>query len=261
MQSQTEFKERIQTARQEIQTRFIEFTDQLKQEETRLLEKLNEIENEVIKDIELSSKTLIEITQAREQTLATLKSNTTNTLLKNTLEMYDKEIEAIKNQSIIDSTTIQLQWNANRFNIGNICELTLMTDQKVQEIPIPSLPTKYLKPLSASVIPHFEAPEIYNNLQLQFDDLHFDGNNFYMNEFVSSSIDNNNNNKSDSPLAGRVIQPYYSNQSTTSHDDLGEQPSVEQRNVESQFWQCQYCTVLNPMQYSMCEICERTPNF
>ena len=102
-----------------------------------MLEKLNEIENEVIKDFELSSKTLVEITQAREQVLATLKSNTTNTLLENTLEMYDKEIEAIKMKSKIYSTTIQLKWKTKNSQFANLCELTIPL---LGEFPVPSNP-------------------------------------------------------------------------------------------------------------------------
>ena len=256
----TEFKQRIQIARQEIQTNFLESFNQLKKEETRLLYKLNEIENEIIKDFELSSKTLVEITQAREQILATLKSNTTNALLKNTLEMYDKEIETIKKKSKIDSTTVQLEWNSNRFKIENICEISLVTNQKVEEQFIAPVPA-YLKPLTAFVLPHFQSPESDNIQQLEFDDSFFDLNNTNINKLVSI-FDRNDEDLSNlqvNPLDDQVIEPHFNKQSVTPQSELGDY--MAQKDVGSQLWQCQYCTVLNPMQYSICEICERKPNF
>ena len=130
----TEFKNRIQIARQEIQTKFGGYFDELRKEETRLLEKLNGIETETIKEFELSSKTLTEITHSREQVLATLKSNTTSALLKKTLDIYDKEMEDIKNKSKINSLTIELKWRTSEFIFTNLCELSIPI---LQEAPSP----------------------------------------------------------------------------------------------------------------------------
>ena len=233
--SQTEFKERIQTARQEIQTKFIEFTDQLKQEETRLLEKLNEIDNDILKKFSISSKTLLEISQARKQILATLKSNTTNTLLKKNLEMYDKEIESIKKKSKIDTSTIQLKWNAIQFE--KICELKLHTEKVVPEnfpftpklleliTPIPTEPvleysTQVPTPLYTELLPQ---PEI------QSGGYH------------------------------SVIAPYTTILPASSREHIS--PNITQspgkiRKYECDSrWQCPYCFNFNLMKYAFCENC------
>ena len=199
LQIKTEFKQRIQIARQEIQTNFLELFNQLKKEEIRLLYKLNEIENEIIKDFELFSKTLVEITQAREQILATLKSNTTNALLKNTLEMYDKEIKTIKKKSKIDSTTLQLQWKTNQFHFENICEFSLVPNQKVEEQFIAPVPA-YLKPLTASVLPHFQSPESYNMQQLEYEDYFFG---------LKDTIEIENDEDLSDLQDDQVIEPYF----------------------------------------------------
>ena len=100
-----------------------------------MLEELNGIETETIKEFELSSKTLTEITHAREQVLATLKSNTTSALLKKTLDIYDKEMEEIIHQSKIDSLTIELKWGTSEFKFTNLCELSIPTLLEVPESP------------------------------------------------------------------------------------------------------------------------------
>ena len=243
----TEFRNRIQIARQEIQTKFGGYFDELRKEEARLLEKLNGIETETIKEFELSSKTLTEITHAREQVLATLKSNTTNFLLKNTLVMYDKEIETIKNKSKQNLPSIHLQWNTDNFEVKNICKLTLVPNEKVKEEPI-TLDTKYLKPRTVAVVSQFEdiAP-------LRFDSLHFEDS---LNIHNPSLFGNNSNcnSNSNTQLADGTIKPCSTKQNVTSRVI---QPFVVQEKVESRFWQCQYCTVLNPIRYSICEVCER----
>ena len=53
---QTEFKDKIRKGRDEIQAKFNELCNKLREEETRLFEQLDEIENEILKKFELSSK-------------------------------------------------------------------------------------------------------------------------------------------------------------------------------------------------------------
>ena len=116
-----EFKARIKCSRDEIQTRFSRFNDQLKEDELRLLTKLDDIERDTIDKFNGSSASLSEILLARENILGILKSNTTSTLLKNNLEMYDKEIEEITTKSVIKSTKIELNWKLDK--LGTICEM------------------------------------------------------------------------------------------------------------------------------------------
>ena len=95
-----EFKKRIQNAKYELESKFIEFYTKLSGEETRLFTRLGEIESDAIHILKKSSVALLEITQAIEQILEIFKTNiTSQRLLKNILEIYDKEIEEIKTNS------------------------------------------------------------------------------------------------------------------------------------------------------------------
>ncbi|KAI6647138.1 hypothetical protein LOD99_8874 [Oopsacas minuta] len=162
LQTITEFQTRIQSYRAEIKNKISQIIGQLKNEENQLLSKLDDIEKEVLDKYKIASSTLAEITKAREHILGVLKSNTTSTLLKNNLELYDKEIENIKKNSIISSTNIQLKWNIN--NIENICVISKLIDENRENIINSKcvetdkrsvVYTEYLKPLK----PKFQVPE------------------------------------------------------------------------------------------------------
>ena len=149
-----EFKARIQSSRNEIQTKFLLLFDKLKEEELRLLTKLDEIESDVIDKFNVSSATLTEILLAKENILGILKSNTTNTLLKNTLEMYDKEIEDITKNSAIKSTRINLNWKLNK--LGMICEMNEVVDGNFNT-----------KTVSVNVSPRPESMEMHTPSKIQ----------------------------------------------------------------------------------------------
>ena len=127
-----EFKTRIEFSRYEIRTRFLLLFDQVKEEETRLLTEIDEIERDVIDKFNASSASLTEITLARENILGILKSNSTSTLLKNNLEMYDKEIEDITTNSAVKSTKIQLNWKLDV--LGTLCEINRIIDENITTI-------------------------------------------------------------------------------------------------------------------------------
>ena len=82
-----DFKDKIQTARNEIQTKFMEFFNQLQNEMVCLLEKVDAIENEVLAKFELSSNTLFEMLKARENAVVILKSNSTSHFLEKKLRI------------------------------------------------------------------------------------------------------------------------------------------------------------------------------
>ena len=234
--TQTNFKDRIQTARQEIQTKFIGFRDQLKQEETRLLDKLNEIENEILTKFELSSRTLFEISQARKQIISTLKSNTTNTLLKKNLKMYDEEIETITKKSKIDSSTVQLKWNVIKFE--KLCELTLVTEQ-MPTLNLPEFP-EIIDPLPTE--PEIlEYPPQYNIQPQRYAEIPRQPE-------ISLGYHN-------------VISPYTQLPATEREyqSPTGQSVWKKRKHDSDSRWKCPYCSSFNLMKYSFCETCYKAP--
>ena len=129
-----EFKKRIQNARNEIESRFIELYAKLSEEEMRLLTKLDEIESDTIQSFKKSSVALHQITKAREQILEIFRNNGINrSLLKKNLEIYDKEIEEIKTNSKI-SSSIKLNWKINSIPVSeNTCEITILTNLRKEK--------------------------------------------------------------------------------------------------------------------------------
>ena len=136
--SKTEFLNRVKKVKSEIKTKFQKVRKELDDQELNILKRVEDIEQEILENYEITAISLKEINQAREHALATFKSNTTSSLLKENLEMYDKGIEKIKRNSKINST-IELVWKMENFDLSsNICEATLRTnteDPTVQPQP------------------------------------------------------------------------------------------------------------------------------
>ena len=239
----TEFTEKIQNARQDIQTKFIELGDKLKQVETRLLERLDGIESEILNKFELSSKALLEISEAKKQIIGTLKTDLTNSLARNTIEMYEKEIEKIKNNSTIDSSTIQLKWNADQFE--KLCELTL-TDQVVPQITNPSLltfpTTEPNQTTQENLSPDFMPRPIYQiNIQPpRYTEIPVRP------EFSSYRCPMS----SYSQLPCRDMQPPI----------VCPIPEKQGRYESDKHWQCLFCLSYNLLKHSYCEKCFKNPS-
>ena len=136
-QCKVDFKDRVQTSRYEIQAKFMEFFEQLQSEMVRLLEKLDEIENEVLTKYNSSSDTIMEMFQARQNTLDILKSNSASGFLEKSIEMYDKEIEDIKSNSGINSL-FKLKWKIMFYQLEDICEIDLYTNQSIPDATLVS---------------------------------------------------------------------------------------------------------------------------
>ena len=272
MTSQTEFQDRVETARKEIQTKFKEFADQLKEEETSLLEKLDGIENEVLKKFDVSSKSLNEISHARKQVLSTFKSNATNTLLKKNLDMYDREIESIKRKSKIDTSTIQLKWNAIQFD--KICELKLLTEKVVPEMinisPVHdehNIPSVHEKQNIPSVHDKQNIPYAHEkqNIQSVHDKQYIP----YVQEKQNIlSVPKLTNPISEFAPKGYIDTNYqsintpFSVSPSPSRDRFSPnmaQSSVKRMKYEGNSrWQCPYCSHLNLVKYTYCENCYKS---
>ena len=119
--SKTDFLNRVKTVKSEIRTKFLNLRKDLEDQELSALEKVDEIEREILEKFERASASLKEISQVREQVLTGLKSNVTSKLLKKNLKMYNDEIKEIQKNSKIDST-IKLVWKLEQ--LASICKVS-----------------------------------------------------------------------------------------------------------------------------------------
>ena len=135
--SKIDFLNRVKTVKSEIKTTFRNFRKDLDNKELRTLEKVEKIEREILEKCERASASVKEISQAREQVLAILKSNATSKLLKINLKIYDDEIKEIQKNSNIDST-IELVWKLEQ--LASICEVSSVvcpnSSQAVKPVPV-----------------------------------------------------------------------------------------------------------------------------
>ena len=159
-QSKTEFQNRVKNVKSDIKTKFLKVRKELDDKELNILKKVEEIEQEILENYERASISLKEINKLREHALAILKSNTTNKLLQKNLEMYDKEIEEIKNSSKIDST-IYLVWKMGQLDLSReICEVSLKLKDSPNPVTSPSFPDTSFHPYTHQTAPF--RPELYH---------------------------------------------------------------------------------------------------
>ena len=133
-QSRIDFLHRVQTAKSEIRTKFQNLRNTINNQEERTLEKVEEIQQEILENYERTLTSLKELSQVRDQVLAGLKSNATNDFLRKNLEMYDREIETVKKNSKIDSI-FELVWDMEHLNLCDLCEVVSYTENLLPEIP------------------------------------------------------------------------------------------------------------------------------
>ena len=257
-QTRTEFKDKVQAVRNEIQTKFINLNEKLKEEETHLLNDLNKIENETLASFESTSRALVEIQQAKEQIVATLKNSLTNTLLNNTIEMYDREIESIKKESRIDTSTIQLNWNVIQFE--NICALKLVTEPQIILIPTPPNPLflEDLPPSHASSIPIPPmAPAPFIPSQSFPHPTAFQSVEFQRPSFFQCLMPRQTELSLESGYISTVA-PYPKSFCREQAPYIGQQPEKKGKYESDNHWQCQHCCHYNVMKYSFCENCHKS---
>ena len=231
-----EFKARIQSSRNEIQTKFLLLFDELREEELRLLTKLDGIESDVIDKFNASSATLTEIILARENILGILKSNTTNTLLKNTLEMYDKEIEDITTNPAIKSTSIHLNWKLDK--LGKICEMNEVVDKNFKT----TFPQE-----KDDLIVNVNTPKLVDRVEIIRP--------FYQTIApVSDSILPPKYDRLLNDINELVIDPEHFSQEAKVNDYDVIDPLTTIRPWSGK-WRCPHCTYCNVSSVNRCEIC------
>ena len=251
-----EFKTRIEFSRYEIRTRFLLLFDQVKEEETRLLTEIDEIERDIIDKFNASSASLTEIILARENILGILKSNSTSTLLKNNLEMYDKEIEDITTNSALKSTKIQLNWKLDV--LGTLCEINRIIDENItttlpqhtDNAPSESMNTPKVGDHVETIRPFYQT-----TIQPMRGGLLND-----LNDFVIDPLNAPYQPQPIDPYAGHTSQPPFPGAS--HYRNYPQQQTTPGSQIDmNRSWACQHCTYLNPDTNSICENCFKSPNF
>ena len=222
IQYQIVFKGKIQTVRNDIQAKFMEFFDQLQSELIRLLEKLDEIENQVLTKFKKSSSTLMELSKARENALTILKSNSTSAFLGKNIEMYDKEIEEIKTNSGINSL-FKLNWNIDRSQLENICQIDFNASQKIPSVS----PVK--TPVRTPVIQPIQETYQMEELQLQLQQIAF--------------------------IEDLEIPPPRDQQLMRELEFDNEIPLIDKP------WNCPQCTFRNEFNSTNCDVCDTDRNY
>ena len=133
--SKSEFLDRVKNVKSDIKIKFERIRNQLDDKQLTIQKRIEEIESEIIKNYEKSVTTWKEITQAKENIRDIFKSNTSNYLRRKNVEMYDREIAKLRQDSKIDST-FEVIWKIENLDSSNeFCEI--LVNENIPPIPPP----------------------------------------------------------------------------------------------------------------------------